>query len=107
MGTFMLCHSVLEVCKVLILWGLIGKGWCLVSEKIMDLEQSSKNSWGWTECILHYEMVVSLWGAGVECYGLDLKCSLNLTYFEGFVPTAAMFRGRALGDLGLMRALTS
>lgn len=43
------------------------------------------------------------WG----CYGLELKCLPKAGVWKSWAPTAAEFKGGALGDDWIMGALTS
>jgi hypothetical protein len=45
------------------------------------------DTWRWAKFILHYEMVMSLWGSEVEYYGLNMKFPPQAPYFEGMVPS--------------------
>jgi hypothetical protein len=42
--------------------------------------------WGWTKCVLHYEVAMSLLGIEVECYNLNIKCPHRLMCLNTWSP---------------------
>lgn len=54
----------------------------------------------WTECVLHYDMAMSLWGQGIECSGLKENNSHGLVDFE-YCVGGAVWQG--LGSVSLLR----
>lgn len=70
---------------------------CLDSQRRLELRilgnagpVKTGNSWRWTECILHNELDMNLWGKEVECYSLD-KYSTKAKKLHAWLPTCDAF----------------